>query len=144
MKRVIEEYGSVCQAFYLFANHTVLDFYPRFAFKDNRDILYWYCLEVFREQIFYGSKQDLIALYSLDGDTLNMYGLISTQLVNLASVLGSLQTPKTLHTIFHFQLEARGIGIESREFNAEEEDDPMFVRGDLDMSSIAYPVTAHT
>lgn len=40
MKQVIEEYKDKCDGIYLFANDSVLDYYPKFGFRTAREFLY--------------------------------------------------------------------------------------------------------
>lgn len=40
MNRVLEDYGNKCDIMYLFANDTVLDFYPRFGFRAVEEQLF--------------------------------------------------------------------------------------------------------
>ncbi|WP_041401321.1 hypothetical protein [Salinispira pacifica] len=111
---------------------------------NNRDILYWYCLEIFPDRLFYDEVSDLIAIYSHDENTLNIYDLISPEPINYPEIVAALQTDATGETVFHFNLECDELELQQRMFRSDEEDDPMFVRGDLDMASFTYPVTAHT
>ena len=41
MERVLREWGEICHALYLFANDSVLDFYPRFGFHKREEIQFF-------------------------------------------------------------------------------------------------------
>jgi GNAT superfamily N-acetyltransferase len=196
MEYVTKKYEDEYEVFYLFANQSVLEFYPkfgyeeierfqlftrdkikrapiyqfrkldmdnsddidiltkiaenriptsnRFFFEGNEEILYWYCLEIFKDSIYYNEEQDLILIYTIDGDTLNLYDVISSKEIDYKKVLKSIQEDEIKETVFHFNLEVDDLNIESRRFDSVDEDDYMFVKGKLSMDGLVYPITSHT
>ncbi|OCL25715.1 hypothetical protein U472_15420 [Orenia metallireducens] len=196
MDYVTKKYEDEYEAFYLFANQSVVDFYPKFGYKEvdrlqfftkekvesdltynfrkldmndnddlrilakiaenriatsnkfffeaNEEILYWYCLEIFKDNIYYNKDEELIVLYALAGDVLNIYDVISTKAINYKKILASIQEDAVKETVFHFNLEVEDLSIQSRGFDALKEDDHMFIKGKLNMEGLTYPITSHT
>lgn len=113
-------------------------------FEGSEEILYWYCLEVFKDNIYYDEDEGLILIYTTDGNILNLYDVISQKDIDYRKILASIQSNKVERTVFHFNLDTKGIKIERRKFDSIKENDQMLVRGNLNMDNLAYPVTLHT
>ena len=116
----------------------------KFFLKNSQEILYWYCLGLFRNMIYYNKEDEFILIYEINGDTLNLYDIITKKKISYKKVLQSIFQDGVNEIVFHFNIESDEFKIETRLYDGDAEDDPMFVNGDLDMTEVAYPITAHT
>jgi GNAT superfamily N-acetyltransferase len=153
MEKVLDEYENEVDLVYLFANKTVLDFYPKFGFfsveeslfsytigsdqiraedrkkvnPENRkdlDFIYkyalcrkpasscfgaitpelvmFYCLYVFRQDIYYLEERDAIVLYKMEGSELHLFDIIMRTELDLLKVVEAIAQEGTEKIIFHF------------------------------------------
>jgi len=194
MDFVLEKFEKEYDVIYLFANDSVLDFYPKFGFKkmsqkqisitekieknsfysfrklhmDNLDdlvilktygmnripnaknfdiihgheVLFWYCLNVFRDNIYYDEKNEVLVIYSYDGDTLNLHDIVLGKKQEYRKIIGSIMGEETKLINLDFNLEADN--IELVEKMLEDDDSTLFVKGNLDENiSFIHPITSH-
>lgn len=194
MKRVIEECKSKCDMIYLFANDSVLNFYPKFGFtavreyqyfktitndnevvvaekldmslEDNRELVIdkvnnsismskltmmknvglvmFYCTSFMSDKVYYLSKQDVIAIAELQGDTLYLQDIFSLSAVDLDSVIKSLTNKEVKAVVLGFIPN----DIDSYFVNLLEEDDTtLFVMEDkADLfkdNKLMFPILSH-
>ena len=194
MKRVIEECKSKCDMIYLFANDSVLNFYPKFGFtavreyqyfktitndnevvvaekldmslEDNRELVIdkvnnsismskltmmknvglvmFYCTSFMSDKVYYLSKQDVIAIAELQGDTLYLQDIFSLSAVDLDSVIKSLTNKEVKAVVLGFIPN----DIDSYFVNLLEEDDTtLFVMEDkVDLfkdNKLMFPILSH-
>ncbi len=194
MKRVIEEWNSKCDMIYLFANDSVLNFYPKFGFtavreyqyfktitndnevvvaekldmslEDNRELVIdkvnnsismskltmmknvglvmFYCTSFMSDKVYYLSKQDVIAIAELKGDTLYLQDIFSLSAVDLDSVIKSLTNKEVKAVVLGFIPN----DIDSYFVNLLEEDDTtLFVMEDkVDLfkdNKLMFPILSH-
>ncbi len=153
---VLEEYKGKYDLMYLFANATVLDFYPKFGFErtsevqftldinhtsnshhssikklDGRNVvdlqfiyefaqnrkplslsfstlhteelLLFYCMNAFPNNIYYFENENIIVLYQLDEQHhLHVYDVITQGEMNLTSFLLSIAPASTKKIVLHF------------------------------------------
>ena len=116
----------------------------RFYFVNNEEILCWYCLGFFKDYLYYNSEEEIIVIYAIEGETLHLYDVISRRDISYRELLSNIQSVDIKETVFHFNLDKDDVNIKTRVFDDMKEDDPMFIRGDLNMGDVTYPVTAHT
>ncbi|ACL70801.1 GNAT family N-acetyltransferase [Halothermothrix orenii] len=114
-----------------------------FFIANNEDILYWYCLEIFNNNIYYCEDEGLIVIASVKGGMLHIYDVISRLKIDYKRILASFQNSKTIETIFHFTPDSNGLELESRTYDQVEEDDYLFVKGNFSLDNYAFPITAH-
>ena len=194
MDFILERFQGEYDIIYLFANRSVVNFYPKFGFTrvkqgqlfstekiqgNNRynfrklnmddpedisilrriaessvtnsssfhiegghEILYWYCLNVFRDNIWYDEEEDLIVIYTLYNNNLNIHDMIMTKKKNYREIIGSIVKEDIGEIVFDFSLETEN--LEVRERTVEDDEDVLFVRGDLDRdTTLIHPVTSH-
>ncbi|WP_257967953.1 GNAT family N-acetyltransferase [Peribacillus deserti] len=193
MNRVLEDFAAY-DYIYLFANQSVLDFYPKFGFypvketqfsqalkynpevaipyrklegssRDDRSFIYdfsnkrkpiskrfgtmnaqellmFYCMYVFTDDIYYFEKENVIAIARHENNYLHMYDFISQGEADVESIIQSLSLPATTEVIFHFT-------ADSPEFptnNGDNEDaNVLFVRTQNHSSwpgNVKHPLTS--
>ncbi|WP_181884379.1 GNAT family N-acetyltransferase [Neobacillus piezotolerans] len=158
MERVLAEFEREYDLMYLFANHSVLDFYPKFGFTrkeehifslpfkrkagsgqlgrfldmgDERDrqllfqlakrrrpisstfaatgteeLLMFYCLNVFKDCIYYFEEEEWVGIFEEQEGELHLYDLIGGSLPDITSILARIAGEETRRIIFHFTPEA--------------------------------------
>ncbi|MGV3464929.1 MAG: GNAT family N-acetyltransferase [Heyndrickxia sp.] len=154
MRIVLEEYENICDFIYLFANDTVLDYYPKFGFEiveesqffyddflpapnrtplkkldgnneadlrfiyefakerlpvsitfgstNSHGILMFYCLSVFRNNLYYLEEDNVIVVFVEDGETLHIYDLITKERYSLFKILNKIVPSGTKKVLLHF------------------------------------------
>ncbi|MFS0863339.1 GNAT family N-acetyltransferase [Fredinandcohnia sp. 179-A 10B2 NHS] len=156
MNMVMETYESTYDMMYLFANKTVLDFYPKFGFNilqetqyelefipltknvgalqklnvesvidrqfiydfakdriptsrefgavNTKELLQFYCLYAFPNDIYYLPEQDIIIIFQATKGCIHIFDIISKKEVNLQNILESI-TPEQKKIFFHFTVD---------------------------------------
>jgi predicted GNAT family N-acyltransferase len=194
MEHILAKFEKEYDIIYLFANNSVLEFYPKFGFfrvaqaqlfttdkippnnkynlrklnmdvesdvnslkriaenrisnstgfdvKNGQEVLYWYCLNVFRENIYFDENKNLIIIYTFEKDRLLIHDIIITESHNYRELIGSLVTDKVKEIIFNFNLDAENIKLQQRLI--EDDDNVLFMKGDFDPDMIViHPITSH-
>jgi predicted N-acetyltransferase YhbS len=195
---IIAKYEQECDFIYLFANDSVLDFYPRFGFeriqessfslqvsdlnkqhlkpyslrtlsidnvtdyqimqrvaidripvssilsvKDNESLLFFYFIIAFNDALYYIEEQDTIVIFQKEEHQLHIFDIISTEKVNIETILNSIISAETeiIHFYFTPDYEINGIQAEL----ITENDDTLFVRPSLQDLPIhfMFPSTSH-
>lgn len=192
MNKVLEEYEDQYDIMYLFANQSVLDFYPKFGFnrveehlfsmevsvkpepaklhklniKDNKDLtfiynfaneripvstyfatentselLMFYCLYVFREDIYYLEDEETLLIFKSKKDELHIFDTISKKKVNIKKIIPKIATQDISKVIFHYTPE----DITIKTIENREEDDVLFVKckGIYHLPKVKHPITSH-
>ncbi|MGM0508982.1 MAG: GNAT family N-acetyltransferase [Fusobacteriota bacterium] len=116
----------------------------RFFIENNEEILFWYCVTIFTDNIYYNKENDTIAIYSLENKKLNIYDIVSTKKVDYKKVIQSITSDEVEEIELHMNIDDKNIKFETKKFDDIAEDDPLFVKGDLDMKGITYPMMSHT
>ncbi|MEK4027170.1 MULTISPECIES: GNAT family N-acetyltransferase [Bacillaceae] len=86
MNRVLQEYEEQCDFIYLFANKTVLDYYPKFGFIRTTD--YQFSME------WFPTGQNPVSMKQLDGtnsEDLNFIYQFAAERVPVSQVFGTVQ-----------------------------------------------------
>ncbi|WP_240338466.1 GNAT family N-acetyltransferase [Peribacillus alkalitolerans] len=170
MEHVLEEFEDEYDILYLFANHSVLDYYPKFGFKavdecqyymnyiptvpdgsnvkklniesdrdflyqfaaermpvsnlfssyDTQELLMFYSLNVFSEDIYYLGDEDVIVIYQVDEETLHIYDIISKSEVHIHRILKRIASSKTKKVVFHFTPEFKEIKLKTEKYVGSE------------------------
>lgn len=154
MEAVIADLGKDAAFIYLYANDTVLEFYPRLGFEalplerrfakisspgtgaarkrkldvDSPEdwrlitgmvqerrplssqasvlgadaIFAWYCLNIFREDLYYLEELDAIVIYQDGDDGLQLFDVVCRQPVKLHDVIGALKSGADISVELHF------------------------------------------
>ncbi|MDQ0228973.1 GNAT family N-acetyltransferase [Metabacillus malikii] len=194
MNKVMNDYEHTVDFFYLFANKSVLDFYPKFGFNrieeyqyyldyyptlgkrsnlrkldmsNKRDlffvyhlarkripvanrfatarshgILMFYCLEVFRDDIYFHEGEEAVVIFQIEEDCLDVFDVVSTKQVNLHKILDDITGNTQTEVVFHFTPDERGLSLLRR---PNREGDSLFVKSvsGCDFPKyISHPITA--
>jgi predicted N-acetyltransferase YhbS len=173
MNEVLASHEGKYDIMYLFANDTVLDFYPKFGFEavdefqftlkfnlessltsrmkeldgknvddlkfiynfarnripvsqsfstgNAQELLMFYCIYVFNENIFYLEDSDVIAIFKMEGSELHIFDLISKKEFDYKTVLGQIASSSTEKVVFHFTPENNGLEYESYIYKGSEQ-----------------------
>ena len=202
MEHIMSKFENEYDIIYLFANKSVLQFYPKFGFYrvaqaqlfsndkipqnkkynfrklnmdnesdvnslkkiaenripnstrfdviDGQEVLYWYCLNVFRDNIYLDENADLIVIYNFEKDKLLIHDIITTEQIDYRELIGSITKENIKEVTFNFNLEAENVNIQQRLI--EDDDNVLFMKGDLNLDLdlnlnldlvIVHPITAH-
>jgi len=194
MNRIITDYENKHDLMYLFANHNVLDFYPKFGFKpvteyqysinynfnsyknatihkldcqnlddlhfiyqfaaerlpvsmklgtkNTEELLMFYCLNVFTNDLYYIKDENVIVIYQIKEDILHIFDIISKEEFEIVNVLQSIANEQTQKIVFHYMPDYKGLNYEIEEFH---DDTVLFVRYNSDMTLpkfCKHPVTS--
>lgn len=86
------------------------------ATENTQGILMYYCLNVFRDNIFYHESQDVIVLFKNNEDQIDIFDIISKDKVNIIDLLSDISGQGTTKVVFHFTPDYEGVTCESRPF----------------------------
>ncbi|MFE8699988.1 GNAT family N-acetyltransferase [Cytobacillus sp. FJAT-54145] len=175
MDHILDEYEGLYDVMYLFANQSVLEFYPKFGFHtveetifyvdeeipktgdghgirklngendldlqfiyefakgrkstsnifgttDTEELLLFYCLNVFSNEIYYLEKEEIIAIYQVtDSKELHIYDIIAKEDVSIRRVLEKIGTHEVQKVIFHFTVVEDDLPIEKEVYKGNNE-----------------------
>lgn len=185
MNRVLEEYEGTYDLMYLFANQSVVEFYPKFGFQrvdecqysldfsgsssrsgsirkldasnseelrfiyefvtrripvsrvfgtiHTAELLMFYSIYVFSQDIYYLEQEDVIVLYKQDEKQLDLFDVISCEEVEWDRVLGNIAPEGTSEIVFHFTPD-----IDSPHLKKQTGSEILFVKGDAITKLPAY------
>lgn len=171
MNKVLEEYENNYDFMYLFANQSVLDFYPKFGFqsvneyqfsmayspiesdttgirkldgsnKDDLNFIYktaservpvsnlfgtqnthgllmFYCIYVFKNDIYYLEDEDAIVIFKTKGKQIDLFDIVSKKEVCIDNILSKITNSDTNKIIFHYTPNYKGIYTQSDIFNGD-------------------------
>ncbi|KAB7665687.1 hypothetical protein ABW02_23295 [Niallia circulans] len=194
MEIVLEHYENQYDFMYLFANSTVLDFYPKFGFKrvpehqftmnipsriipvrrvtklngtdsevlnrifqysrgrlpvsfifgseNSQELLMFYCLNVFSQDIYYIDDLDLFTIHMHDGETLHLFDVISQKEVTISDVINRIANEDTKNVVFHYTPDYGDIVISKKLIDTE--NDVLFIKikNNLDLPEyFKHPIT---
>ncbi|WP_197277482.1 GNAT family N-acetyltransferase [Bacillus sp. FJAT-27245] len=195
MERVLADFEGIYDVMYLFANQSVLDYYPKFGFAQKKETLFslpflgscgvssrrirklnmedvrdrellfemakkripvssmfsatgteellmFYCLNVFKHCIFYLEGEECIAIYEKEAGELQLFDLISSNHLDLSSILEKIAGEETEKVVFHFTPEDASLAFETNTYSGSE---AMFFRTACGISlpsKFKHPITA--
>ncbi|MCQ6561242.1 GNAT family N-acetyltransferase [Paenibacillus mendelii] len=165
MNQILEEYELQYDYMYLFANQSVLNFYPKFGFSSvqeyqssmdftsssletagirkldgnsiedahfihtfaservpvsrvfgtdhSQEILMFYCMNVFSQDIYYLEREDVIAIFKKTGNQVDLFDVISKREINIEDILSLIAGNDTNRIVFHYTPDYKGIPIQS-------------------------------
>lgn len=106
------------------------------------EIMFWYCLNVFRDNIYYDDKEDVLVIYTIDNNTLNIHDIILRKNKNYREIIASIITDEIKEISFDFNFDSNNIELDQRIL--DEDDNILFFKGDLDETiKIIHPITSH-
>ncbi|MDZ5470448.1 GNAT family N-acetyltransferase [Bacillus sp. 31A1R] len=158
MNHVLEEFEGQYDVMYLFANQTVLDFYPKFGFKalpeyqysmdlpldslvysnvrklddlnkiydfsknripvskvlgteNTQELLMFYCMYVFTEDIYYIEELDTIVIYRANDEELHLFDVMSQSKAEITEVLKRIVNEETRRVVFHYTPDKENINL---------------------------------
>jgi predicted N-acetyltransferase YhbS len=105
-------------------------------------ILTWYAVNVFADNIYYLEDKGTIAIFDVEGETLNLYDVISRDEVELDEVLNRIAAFGVKRVKYYFTPQPKDIGKKEK---IEDPDDLMFIKGNTDglPEYFRHPITAH-
>lgn len=129
MNKVLEEYENKYDFMFLFANHNVLDFYPKFGSKSINE--YQFSMK------FEADKKEKIDLCKLD-----VFDIVSKKEVHINKILSMISNQNTNQIVFHYTPDYRDINTQEDILNG---DDVLFVKtnGNNEFSSqTKHPISS--
>lgn len=197
MNKVLEKYEGSYDIMYLFANHSVLDFYPKFGFKrieetqfisnivdshrtdvnatgltklngntfkdlqfiyqfaknrlsisnefaamNTEELLLFYCLNAFPNDIYYLEEEQVIVIFKIveEENELHIYDVISQKVVDLLKIVKCISVESTKKIYYHFTVD--GLHTEKKTFNGSE---VLFIRCEKEINlpkELKHPLTS--
>lgn len=195
MERVLEDWNSKCDFIYLYANSTVLNFYPKLGFtpvkeyeffkrvrksgpstfiklnmneqsnrdklydyakntkaigklsmQENADLILFYCITVFKDDVYYSEPLDVIVVAKFDNDQLHLLDAYRMTDVSLDDVIDSLCNDITKTVLLGFTPKDCS-SFEIRQINEELKDDVLFIQNGknklFDENKLMFPSLSH-
>jgi len=190
METVIKEYEGQCEIFYLFANNSVLEFYPKFGFKVQKDyrfysniccqnrvgkirkmniedgddiekikqmavekvrlsekfaienyqgILGWYCMNAFKDNIYFLEDIKTIVFFSKEGMEVNIYDILSKDEISFKEIMKRICDSGNYKVNFHFTPGFKDLDTTCEQIEHSE----LFIRGEVFPCKVTHPITAH-
>lgn len=170
MDKVLEDYKNV-DLFYLFANETVLDFYPKFGFEslkevqytmdynhvpsknlkinklngrnqddlafiyklaarkqplsrtfaaiNNEELLMFYCLMVFSQDLYYLEDEQALVIFQIDDQVLHLYDIVSLENVSTLDILRKISNENITQIIFHYQPDDQELELKKQPYQSD-------------------------
>lgn len=114
----------------------------KFDVVDGYEVMFWYCLNVFRDNIYFDKEKNVIVIHTIENEVLSIHDIISDKEINYYELLGSLVNEKTKRINFNFNLEIENIFMEEKIVNSQE--DALFVMGNEELLvNLIHPITSH-
>lgn len=195
MNEVLETYENKYDVMYLFANQSVLGFYPKFGFhpveeyqhtigltnvksngksriqkldgnrkedlhfiykfasnripvssnfatRHTQELLMYYCINIFPNNIYYLEDEDVIIIYEIQNDDIHLYDLISKEKIRFEKIIDYLATNNAQKVVFHYTPDYEGFEFEIKLFHDET---VLFVKKKNDVvlpTQFKHPITA--
>lgn len=111
MKYVLETYENTCDLLFLFANSTVLDFYPKFGFETLPEFQFFIDVkvpstkEVSLDRLISSREEETdnaIIVFENEGEWLHLYDVVSEKQINVGDLISRISTKQTRKIRFHF------------------------------------------
>lgn len=111
------------------------------AFKAEA-ILAWYAVNVFSENIYYFEDMNIIVIFDIEGDKLNLYDVISRGEVDINEVVDRIVDSEIKRVMYHFTPDQEYVSEYEKVDNL---DDLLFIKGDVNNlpEYFRHPITAH-
>lgn len=114
----------------------------KFDVINGHEVMFWYCLNVFRDNIYYSDVENIAVIYTTHEDKLNIHDIILRDKQNFREIIGSIITSEIREVAFDFNLDADNIELKERE--VDEDDNILFIKGDYNKNmKFIHPITAH-
>ena len=194
MEIVLEKFETTGELIFLFANESVMDFYPKFGFEPINEyvfetnvssmkpafkatqlnihskkdfelitklagnrlpvtrvfgaenyehILLWHLIYICSECIWYLPDEELIVIAEMEGNTLNLYDILSATPYSFEAILSKILPKKLERVVTYFTPEL--LDMDFRVFEKYEES-PLFVKGEFPLKGqkFKFPALAQT
>ena len=105
-------------------------------------VLTWYAVNSFSNNIYYLEDKDIIVIFDVEGEDLNLYDVISRSEVEIDEILNRIADCETKRVKYHFTPQHRDIGKQEK---VEDPDDLLFIKGNINdiPEYFRHPITAH-
>ncbi|MFJ8064031.1 GNAT family N-acetyltransferase [Psychrobacillus sp. NPDC096426] len=114
----------------------------RFSTVNSHEILMYYCLTVFCNDIYYLESEDAIIIYREDENQINLFDIISKQKINFNHILIEISGEGSKRIIFHYTPDYEGFLFESSPINGS---GALFVKTNGDNyfpGNLKHPITS--
>lgn len=114
----------------------------KFDVIDGHEVMFWYCLNVFRDHIYFDDSEKVIVIYTVGENKLNIHDIVLTEKKNYREIAGSLITEGINEVSFNFNMDADNIEIKERVI--DEDDNILFIKGKYNKElKVIHPITSH-
>jgi GNAT superfamily N-acetyltransferase len=114
----------------------------KFDVINGYEVMFWYCLNVFRDNIFYDENEKIIVIYTVAGNKLNIHDIVLTEKKNYKEIVGSIVTDEVKEVSFNFNMDVDNLEIKERA--VDEDNNILFIKGKYSKDlKIIHPITSH-
>ncbi len=112
-----------------------------FGVLNGQAVLLWHCLYAYKDEIYYITEEDLIIIYKIKDNILNIYDIIAKKEYRLLNILKRITAGGVKEACFHFTPDDKDLKYTIKEYKP---DDALFVKSNLKLMPgiFKYPVTA--
>ena len=104
--------------------------------------MFWYCLNVFRNNIYYDENEKIIVIYTVDNDVFNVHDIVLKEKKSFREIIGSIVTDEIKEVSFDFNIDADNIELKER--TVDENNNILFIKGKYNKElKIIHPITSH-
>ncbi len=108
-----------------------------FSIKDYSSIFMWYVVNFYRDSIWYLADEEIIIVYQIEDQTLDIYDIISKDSIKFSDIVKYMDLNGLENIRFHFTPDLIDIEVESEPIIS---DDPFFVLGDFPLGGKEFKV----
>ncbi len=114
----------------------------KFDVINGYEVMFWYCLNVFRDNIYYDESEKVIVIYAINRHVLNIRDIVLTEQKNYREIVESLVTDEVKEVSFDFNMDVNNIELKERV--VDEDDNILFIKGKYSKElKIIHPMTSH-
>lgn len=117
--------------------------FSKIAMHENNDLVMFSTIMMLKNNIYYLPEEQLIAIATLDNETLNLLDVFGLQPIELDRLVATLAQPSTKEVIFGFT----PIDCDQYQSRPIVGEDTLFIRGEhldiLDKNKLMFPVLSH-
>lgn len=114
-----------------------------FGIKDTQGLLLFYMLYVFTDDIYYLEEEDLIVIYTIDGNELQIHDILSDKEIDFEKVIDYIATKEVTKVIFNFTPD---LTMKDLQINRLDEDDTTLLVKDFNHNitkPFRFPCLSH-
>ncbi|MFC4323031.1 GNAT family N-acetyltransferase [Litchfieldia salsa] len=96
-----------------------------FGTQDTQGILMFYCIYVFKSDIYFLENEDAIVIFKANENQVDIFDIISQKEVIIENVLSEITSATTKKIVFHYTPNYKGMNVHNEVLNS---DDVLFIK----------------